>query len=347
MIESAESGDYQASLARLGQARRGLLSVAAATGLAGVTGAMGLSGAALAQAFPSRPIKLIVGYPPGGSGDFVSRVAAEAMSKELGIQVLVENRPGAAGVLASDAVAKAAPDGYTILNAGTPAVLKALYKKLPYNADTDFAPISLAAVGAMVICVNNDLPVRNLTELIAYGKANPGKLFSAASGNGSAPHLASARFEVVTGVKFTTVQYKGGSPSAVSLMSGETQIMFATAPTVLGFIKAGRMRALSLTTAAESPSIPGIPGARSAGLSGYDEDYSFGLYAPAQTPPDIVRRLHEAALKGLSRPDVRDKVASQGMDAAPSKSPEAFRAALKQEGKDVERRIAETGARIE
>jgi tripartite-type tricarboxylate transporter receptor subunit TctC len=301
----------------------------------------------VAQTFPSRPIKLIVGYPPGGSGDFVSRVTAEAMSRELGVQVLVENRPGAAGVLASDVVAKATPDGYTILNAGTPAVLKALYKKLPYNPETDFAPISLAAVGAMVICVNNDLPVKSVAELIAYGKANPGKLLSAASGNGSAPHLASARFEVVSGVKFTTVQYKGGSPAAVSVMAGETQVMFATAPTVLGFIKAGRMRALALTTAVESPSIPGIQGAKSAGLSGYDEDYSFGLYAPAQTPPEIIRRLHDAALKGLSRPEVRDKFASQGMDAAPSKSPEAFRAALKEESKDVERRIAETGARIE
>ncbi len=332
-----------AALDRPGAERRRLvLGVAAVAG-----GVLAGPGGAHAQAFPNRPVKLIVGYPPGGSGDFVSRVTAEAMGKELGVQVVVENRPGAAGVLASDAVAKSAPDGYTILNAGTPAVLKALYKKLPYNPETDFAPISLAAVGAMVICVNNDLPVRNLGELIAHAKANPGKLNSAASGNGSAPHLASARFEVVTGVRFTTVQYKGGSPAAVSLMSGETQVMFATAPTVLGFIKSGRMRALALTTAAESPSIPGIPGARAAGLAGYDEDYNFGLYAPANVPADILRRLHEAAFKGLSRPEVREKIASQGMDAAPSRSPEAFKAALAAESRDVEKRIAETGAKLE
>ena len=302
---------------------------------------------AIAQTFPHRPIKLIVGYPPGGSGDFVSRVTAEAMSKELGVAVLVENRPGAAGVIASDAVAKSVADGYTILNAGTPAVLKALYKKLPYNPDTDFTPISLAAVGAMIICVNNDLPVKSLGDLVAYAKANPGKLFSAASGNGSAPHLASARFEVVTGAKFTTVQYKGGGPAAVSLMAGETQVMFATAPTVLGFIKAGRMRAIALTTAAPSPSIAGIAGAKQAGLEGYDEDYSFGLYAPANTPADVVTRLHEAASRGLSRQEVRDKIASQGMDATPSASPQAFRDALQAESKNVEQRIAQTGARLE
>jgi tripartite-type tricarboxylate transporter receptor subunit TctC len=327
--------------------RRKLLGISVFSGVAGALGAVSFANPALAQSFPSRPIKLIVGYPPGGSGDFVSRVTADAMTRELGVQVVVENRPGAAGVLASDAVAKSAPDGYTILNAGNPAVLKALYRKLPYNPETDFVPISLAAVGAMVICVNNDLPVKNIAELIAYGKANPGKLLSAASGNGSAPHLASARFEVVTGVKFTTVQYKGGGPAAVSLIGGETQVMFATAPTVLGFIKGGRMRALALTTASESPSIPGIQGARSAGLAGYDEDYSFGLYAPAHTPPEIIRRLHDAALKGLSRAEVRDKVASQGMDVAPSKSADAFRSALKEESKDVEKRIAETGAKIE
>ena len=301
----------------------------------------------LAQSYPSRPIKLIVGYPPGGSGDFVSRVTAEAMSRELGVTVIVENRPGAAGVIASDAVAKAPGDGYTLLNAGTPAVLKALYKKLPYNPETDFIPVSLAAVGAMIICVNNDLPVKNLAELAAYAKANPGKLNSAASGNGSAPHLASARFEIVTGGKFTTIQYKGGGPAAVALMSGETQVMFATAPTVLGFIKANRMRAIAVTTALPSPSIPGVPGAKQAGLDGYDEDYSFGLYAPTGTPPEIVKRLHEAALKGLSRTEVREKIALQGMDSAPSKSPEAFREALLSESKNVEQRVRQTGARLE
>lgn len=302
---------------------------------------------ATAQSYPAKPLRLVVGYPPGGSGDFVSRTIADALGKELGVTVIVDNRPGAGGVIASEVVAKSPPDGYTLLNAGSPSVLKALYRKLPYNADTDFTPVSLVAVGPMIICVNNDLPVKNIRELIAYAKANPGKLNSAASGNGSSPHLASVQFEAVAGVKFTTVQFKGGGPAAVSLMAGDTQVMFATAPTVLSFIRSGRMRALALTSADASPAIPGIPGAREAGLEGYDESYSFGLYVPANTPAPIVKRLHEATARSLDKQEIREKIASQGMDAAPSRSPEDFLAQLRAEAPVRERKIAESGARIE
>jgi tripartite-type tricarboxylate transporter receptor subunit TctC len=187
----------------------------------------------------------------------------------------------------------------------------------------------------------------SLRDLVAYARANPGKLFNASAGFGSTPHIASALFEMVAGVKFTSVQFKGGGPAAQSLIAGETQVMFATAPTVMGFVRAGRMRALSLTTREASPSIPGIPGAEEAGLPGYHSTFWFGLYAPAGTPAAVVARLHEAALRGLSKPEAKARMAAGGMDAAPSASPEAFDAEIRAEGPLLTRIIRESGAKIE
>ena len=314
---------------------------------AALLAAVFLSANALAQTFPAKPVRIVVGYPPGGSGDFLTRLLADEMSKNLGVTEVTENRPGAGASIASVAVAKAPADGYTLLNSTNHAINKALYKKLPYDPDKDFAAVSRASTGPLIICVNNDLPVKNLKELIAYAKANPGKLFSAASGNGSAPHLASVQFEAAAGVKFTTIQFKGGGPSAQSIMAGDTQVMFATAPTVLGFIRGGRMRALAVTTRLASPSVPGIPGAEEAGLPGYDSNYSFGLYVPAGTPPAVIRRLHEAAVKSLAKPEVREKLAIQGMDPAPSASPEAFDAENRAEAPMWERLVRDSGARVE
>jgi tripartite-type tricarboxylate transporter receptor subunit TctC len=307
----------------------------------------GIASQTAAQTYPNRPIRLIVGYPPGGSGDFLTRVVGDEMSRDLGVGVVTENRPGAGASLASDVVAKAPPDGYTLLNSTHHAVNKILYKKLPYDPDKDFLPITRVATGPVIICVNNDLPVKNLKELIAYARANPGKLFNAASGNGSSPHLASVQFESVSGVHFTTVQYKGGGPSALSLMAGDTQVMFATPPTVMAFIKAGRMRALAVSTRYASPAIPGIPGAEEAGLAGYDSSFSFGLYAPAGTPQAVVNRLFAAAVRGLSKADVKARIAAQGMDASPSASPEAFEAELRAEAPMWERVVRDSGARVE
>ncbi len=300
-----------------------------------------------AQVFPSKPIRLIVGYPPGGSGDFLTRLMADEMGKDLGVAVIVENRPGAGATIATDVVAKSAPDGYTLLNSTHHAINKALYKTLPYDPERDFAAVSRVATGPMVICINNNLPVRSLKELIAHARAYPGKLFSAAAGNGSAPHLAAVQFEAAAGVKFTTVQFKGGGPAAQSLIAGDTHVMFATSPTVMGFIRGNRMRALAVTTRAASPAIAGIPGAEEAGLSGYDSSFSFGLYVPAGTPRAAIRRLHEAAARALARAEVRDKIAAQGMDATPSASPDAFEAELRAEAPAWERVVRDSGARVE
>jgi len=317
------------------------------TRIAALLAVLLVGASAAAQPYPSKPIKLVVGYPPGGSGDFLTRIMADELAKDLGIAVVADNRPGAGGNIANEVVAKAPADGYTVLNATHFAVNKALYKSIAYDADKDFAAVSRVAVGPTVICVNNNLPAANLKELIAYAQANPGKLFNASAGYGSAPHLASVLFESVAGVKFTSVQFKGGGPAAQSLLAGDTQVMFATSPTVMGFVRAGRMRALAVTTRHASPAVPGIPGAEEAGLPGYDFTFWFGLFVPAGTPAPVVKRLHEAAVKGLAKPEVREKIALQGMDAAPSASPEAFEAEIRAEAPMWDRLVRESGARVE
>lgn len=309
--------------------------------------ALVFSAGAAAQAFPNKPVKIVTGYPPGGSADFLTRLLAEEMGKALGVAVVAENRPGAGATIASEAVAHSPADGYTLFNATHHSINKALYKKLAYDPDKDFVAITRVAAGPLVICVKNDLPVKNLRELIAFAKANPGKLFNANSGNGSSPHLAGVDFMSVAGVQFTTVQFKGGGPAAQSIIAGDTDVMFATPPTVMGFIRSGRMRAIAITSKSASPSIPGIPGASDAGLAGYDHTFSFGLYAPAGTPQAVIKRLHEAAVRGLLKADVREKIAFQGMDATPSASPEAFDAELKVEAPMWERVVRDSGARVE
>jgi len=317
------------------------------TRLLALLAALALCASAIAQPYPNKPLKLVVGYPPGGSGDFTTRLAADELTKELGQPVVVENKPGAGGNIAHDYVAHSAPDGYTVLNAGHMALNRALYKNLSYDPDKDFIPITRIATGPTVICVNNDLPVKNLRELIAYAKANPGKLFNASAGYASAPHLASVLFEAVAGVKFTHIQFKGGGPATQSLLAGDTQVNFATAPTVMRFVRAGRIRALAVSIPHASPAVPGIPGAEDAGLPGYEYTFWFGLYLPAGTPPPIVERLHAAMVKGLAKPDVQAKLALQGMDATPDASPAAFAAHIKREAPQLEKLVRDSGAKVE
>ena len=299
-----------------------------------------------AQAFPAKPLRLVVGYPPGGSGDFLTRLIADEMSKDLGTAVIVDNRPGAGGNIAAELVARASADGYTVLNGNNHAINRTLYRSLPYD-DKDFVPVTKIATGPTVIVVNNSSPVTGLKELIALARANPGKLFNASAGYGSAPHLAAVLFESVAGVKFTSVQFKGGGPAAQSLLAGDTQVMFATSPTVMGFVRSGRLRALAVSMRDGSPAVLGIPGSAEAGLPGYDYTLWFGLYVPAGTPAPIVRRLYAAAVKGLGKQEVKEKIAAQGMDATPSASPEAFEADIKAEAPLLERVVRDSGAKVE
>jgi tripartite-type tricarboxylate transporter receptor subunit TctC len=309
--------------------------------------ACAFSALTLAQQYPTKPLKIVVGYPPGGSADFVARLAADELGKDLGVAVIVDNKPGAGGNIAHDFVARAPNDGYTLLSATHMAVNRALYPSLTYDPDRDFAAVTRIATGPTLVCVNSSVPAKDLKELIAYAKANPGKLFNASAGYGSSPHLASVLFDSVAGVKFTHVQFKGGGPATQSLIAGDTQVNFATAPTVMGFVRAGRLRALAVSSREASPAIPGIPGAEKAGLPGYDFTYWFGLFVPAGTPPAAIQRLHAALVKGLAKSDVRDKLALQGMDATPSLSPAAFAAEVKADAPYWEKLVKDSGAKVE
>ena len=322
------------------------------TRLLAFLGACVLTGHALGQVashanFPSKPLKIVVGYPPGGSGDFLTRMAGDELTKELGVPVVVENRPGAGGNIAHEFVARSANDGYTILNAAHMAINRAMYQSLTYDPDKDFVAVTRVATGPTLVCVSNTLPVKDLRELIAYAKANPGKLFHASAGYGSSPHMASVLFESVAGIQFTHVQFKGGGPATQSLLAGDTQVNFATAPTVMGFIRAGRVRALAVSSRHASPAVPGIPGAEEAGLPGYDFTFWFGLFVPAGTPNAVVQRLHGAMVKGLAKPEVRGKIALQGMDTTPSASPAAFDAEVKEEAPYWEKLVRDSGAKAE
>jgi tripartite-type tricarboxylate transporter receptor subunit TctC len=301
---------------------------------------------ASAQSYPNRPIKMLVGFPPGGSADVVARVAADELSKELGVPVVVENKPGAGGNIAWEATAKAPADGYTLLTSTDGAVGIALYKN-PGFSGKDFAGVSRLTRGTVVMVVNKDSPFQNLRQFTDYAKANPEKLFNASAGYGSSPHLASVLFESVTGVKFTSIQYKGGAQAMQSILSGDTQITFATAPTVMGMMRSGRLRALAVSTPQPSPSVPGVPGAEEAGVPGYDYTYSMGLYVPAGTPRDVVRKLHAAAVKGMSKPEAREKIALQGMDTTLSASPEAFDKEVRADAPKLEDLIRVSGAKVE
>jgi tripartite-type tricarboxylate transporter receptor subunit TctC len=302
---------------------------------------------ASAQSWPSRPVRIVVGYPPGGSGDFLTRVMADELSRDLGASVVVDNRPGAAGAIAAEVVSKAPADGYTLLNSGHHAILRALYGKLGFDPDRDFSPISLIATGPTILCVNNDLPVRTLAEFITYARSRAEPLFNAGSGNGSAPHLAAVTFEMAAGVRFSSIQFKGGGAAAQSLIAGDTQVMFATPPTVMQFIRAGRIRALAISARKASPAVPGIPGADEAGLPGYESTFWFGLQAPAGTPEPVIRRLHAAASQALARSDVRARIASQGMDPTPSPSPAAFAEQIRDESPMWARIVKTSGARAD
>jgi tripartite-type tricarboxylate transporter receptor subunit TctC len=297
--------------------------------------------------YPERPIRLIVGYPPGGAADFVARVTADQLSKEIGVTVIVDNKPGAGGAIAADLTAKSPSDGYTISMSGPHAQTKALYPKMALDLEKDFAPITNLATGAMIICTNPQVPYKNLNELIAYARANPEKIFNASSGNGSTPHLASALFSATANVKFSTIQFKGGGPAALSTIAGDTQLMFATPPTVMGFIKSGSLKALSVTSAKASPAIPGILGAQESGLAGYNATFSYGLYAPAGTPHEIIQKVFQAATRAMAGNAVKEKLASQGMDVTLSKSPEQFMSQLKAEAPSLMEAVRVSGTKIE
>jgi len=289
----------------------------AAGGLAAV-----LPGAASAQAYPSRPITMVVPYAPGGATDILGRILAKEMGQALGQSVVVVNRAGAGSILGIQSVARAEPDGYTILLASVPLVINpSLYKELPY-AQSDLVPISIVSNTPSILVINKDVPARNLAELLELMKANPGKLNYASFGIGSGAHLAAMQFEHLTGVKLVHVPYRGGGPAATAVMGGEVQLTFSGIPNVLGGIQSGQLRPIAIATEQRYQTLPDVPTFRELGVN-YVQGTWFGLLAPARTPEPVIRRIHDVSRQVLQLADVRKAMETQGAEVVGG-TPQAF-----------------------
>ena len=300
----------------------------------------------LAQGWPSRPIRMVIPLSPGGFADVPGRILAARLSSLLGYNVFVENRPGAGGTIGADFVAKSAPDGYTLLFTGTPHVISAwVYKKLPYDPLKDFEPVALVASGPYVLVVNPQLPVHSLRELIAAAKAQPGKIDYASSGNGSAQHLVSALFASMAGIELNHVPYKGSGPAMQDLLGGQVKVSFAGIPNVLPHVKAGRLRALAVSTPQRSPDLPDVPTAAEAGVPGYQATLWLNLAAPAGTPGEIVQRLYAETAKALQDAELQQNFRAAGVEASPM-SPQELAGFMRGEFEKWGRVVRDTGATV-
>jgi tripartite-type tricarboxylate transporter receptor subunit TctC len=301
---------------------------------------------ARAQQYPTKSIRLVVGFPPGGSGDFIARNISEDLYKLLGQQIIVDNRPGAGSNIAAEIVARANSDGYTMLLGGSfsHAVNPALYKKVGFDPEKDFAPITRVADFTTIIAVNPKLPVNSLKELIARAKAEPGKLSYATPGAGTPSHLAGVMLNVIAGTDLVHVPFKGGAPSLAATIAGEVPVIIATPPVGLPMIRAGRLRALSLTTSKNSPIIPGIPGTAEAGLPGFDIGGWWGLWVPARTPGPVVKKLFDASIAVLQTAHIKERLAREGLEVATSASPQEFAAFIHKEIPFWAKIVKESGA---
>lgn len=305
-------------------------------------------GAAGAQAYPQKPVHLVVGVPPGGTTDVVARLVGQKLAEQMGQQVVIDNRGGAGGNIGAELVAKSAPDGYTLFLAtiGTMAINPSLYSKMPFDTLRDFAAISQLTSMPQLLVVHPSVPVKSVKELIAYAKSRPGQLTFASGGTGTAIHLAGELFKTMAGVDMVHVAYKGSSPAMTDLIGGQVSLMFDQILTALPHVQSGRLRGLAVTTEKRSPAAPQIPTIAEAGLPGYAVTTWHGLLAPAGTPRDIVNRLSSEAAKALQNPDVRNKFASQGVDPI-SSTPEQFAAMMKSELEKWRKVIAASGTKID
>ena len=290
---------------------RNLLLVAVAV----MVSAGGPGPAAAQQPYPSRPIRIISPFPPGGGNDALCRIVAQKLGENVRQQVIVENRAGANGIVGTEVAARSAPDGYTIvLIPSGHAVNATLYKKLPYDSLNDFAPITLVGSSPLVLALHPSLPARNVKELIALAMARPGELTYVSAGIGSSGHLGGALFEALTGTRMVHVPYKGMALAITDLMSGQVSLTFGTSLSVVPHVRAGRLRALATTGAKRSPALPDLPTVAEAGVPGYEASLWYGFAGPARMPADIVQRLHAAIVAVLQLPDIRERLASQGVD---------------------------------
>jgi tripartite-type tricarboxylate transporter receptor subunit TctC len=309
-------------------------------------GILSLGTAFAADPYPVRPIRMIVGFAPGGGTDLTARPVAQKLSEVLGQQVIVENRPGAAGNIATEQVARAAPDGYTLLM-GTIAALAinpSLYGNLRFDPETDLAPVIQVVDATNVLALHPSVPASSVKELIGLAKER--SLSAGSSGVGATGHLAIELFNLMAGVKLVHVPYKGGGPAMGDLVGGQVQLIFATTASAIPHIKSGRIKGIAVTTAKRSALLPDLPTISEAGLAGFDANNWYGLVVPAKTPREIIDRLNAEVTKILAMPDVKTTLFNQGLDPAPG-TPEQFGAYIKSERAKWARVIKESGAKAE
>ena len=300
----------------------------------------------IAQSWPSRPIRLVVPLSPGGFADTPARLLAPRLSSALGKQVYVENRPGAGGTIGADSVAKSPPDGYNLLLTGTPHVISPwLYKNMPYDALGDFAPVALVASGPYILVVNPQLGVNSVSELIAAAKAHPGKIDYASSGNGSAQHLVSSLFASMAGIELNHVPYKGSGPAMQDLISGQVKVSFVGIPNALSQLKGGRLKGLAVSTAKRWPGLPDVPTVAESGVPGYEATLWLNLFAPAGTPPEVIKRLVDETAKALQDLELQRSFHNAGVEAT-FMGPEALAAYMRAEYEKWGRVVKQTGAGI-
>jgi tripartite-type tricarboxylate transporter receptor subunit TctC len=299
--------------------------------LAGLVLAL-IAGVVAAQPWPSKPIKWVVPFAPGGTTDILARTIGEKLSVALGQPIIVENKPGAGGGVGAEQVAKSPPDGYTIMGGtiSTHAINASLYKNLPYDPVRDFAPITLIVRLPNMLVVNPDVPAKDVRELIALLKANPGKYSFASSGNGTSQHLSGELFKVMTGVEMQHVPYRGSPPALADVVGGQVTMTFDNITTAWPLVKGGKLRALAVTTAKRSPIAPDVPTLAESGLAGYEIGSWQGVFAPAGVPAEIVKRFNAEIVRIINAPDVRQKLVDMGAEPAPN-TPEEFAAMVKAE----------------
>jgi tripartite-type tricarboxylate transporter receptor subunit TctC len=305
-------------------------------------------GPAAAQAWPNKPVRVVIGFAPGGAADYVARTIADPLGRLLGQTVTVDNRAGAGSSLAADHVAKAAPDGYTLLIASPSSISvnPALNPKLSYSAK-DLVPVTRVTSSPLVVAVNPKAGINSFQELITVAKARPGFLNYTSSGNGSAPHLGAAHFSKVAGVEMVHIPYKGGAPAIQAVVAGDAQITFGTPPSVLPMVTAGRLKALAVTSPTRTPLVPDVPAAAEAGLPGYTLSFWYGFFVPVGTPPEVMKRLFDATQQVMQLPEVKAALAREGTEVAMSRSPEDFAAFLADDNRFWARLVKDAGVKAD
>ena len=305
-------------------------------------------GAALGQSYPTKPIRMMIGFPPGGGNDIIGRLVAQNLSEALGQQIIVDNRGGASGQLAAELLSRAAPDGYTIMMAHIAAVsiLPSLVSKLPYDAQKDFAPVSLSAIGPNLLVVHPSVPVRTVKELIALAKARPGQLQYASPGAGTVQHLAGELFKLQAKVDMLHVPYKGSGQSIVDLIGGHVHLDFDAVPPVINHVRQGKLRALAVTSAKRFSLLPDMPTVEESGVPGFDMSTWWGIVAPAAVSKDIINRLHTEMVKAIRQPDAKEKISGVGADIV-GNTPEEFAAFIRTETEKYARIVKAANIKID